>query len=68
MKKKTDFILFLSLISFILVNTAFYRIAEHGTDRSALILIFVLLIYYLESLKFDKKFTFRKILKYIMRK
>ena len=41
-KKKTDFILFLSLFSLILVNTAFYRIAEHGTDRSALILILVL--------------------------
>ena len=54
-KKKTNFILFLSLLSLILVNTAFYRIAEHGTDRSALILIFVFVIYYLESLKSDNK-------------
>ena len=51
-RKKYNFILFLSLLSFIYVNTAFYRIAEHGTDRSALILIFVMAIYYLKSLNF----------------
>tara|TARA_S200000501_G_C20841226_1_gene751640 strand:+ start:5 stop:1642 length:1638 start_codon:yes stop_codon:yes gene_type:complete len=50
-KGKKDFILFLSLISLIFVNTAFYRIAEHGTDRSALILVFVLVILYYETLK-----------------
>ena len=48
--QKTTFILFLSILSFIYINTAFYRIAEHGTDRSALILIFLLVIIYLESL------------------
>jgi len=48
--KKYSFILFLSVLSFVYINTAFYRIAEHGTDRSALILIFVLVITYLESL------------------
>ena len=51
-RKKYNFILFLSLLSFIYVNTAFYRIAEHGTDRSALILIFVMAIYYLKSVNF----------------
>ena len=51
-RKKYNFILFLSLLSFIYVNTAFYRIAEHGTDRSALVLIFVLAIYYLKSVNF----------------
>ena len=48
------------ILSFIYVNTAFYRLAEHGTDRSALILIFLLVITYLESLNilnnpFNKK-------------
>ena len=51
-RKKYNFILFLSLLSFIYVNTAFYRIAEHGTDRSALILIFIMAIYYLKSVNF----------------
>ena len=51
-RKKYNFILFLSLLSFIYVNTSFYRIAEHGTDRSALILIFVMAIYYLKSVNF----------------
>ena len=38
------FISFLCLISFIFVNIFFYRISEHGTDRSAQILIFLLII------------------------
>ena len=51
-KKKLNknlFIIFLSLFSFIFVNTVFSRIAEHGTDRSALILILLLSIIFLES-------------------
>ena len=51
-KKKTNFLLFLSITSLLLINGAFYRIAEHGTDRSALILIFVLVITYYQSLKY----------------
>ena len=47
--KKRDFILVLSLLSLIFINTIFYRLAEHGTDRSALILIFILAINYLEE-------------------
>ena len=50
-KKNADIILFLSLLSLLIINTTFSRIAEHGTDRSALILIFILVIYYLESLR-----------------
>lgn len=63
-KKKTDLILFLSLFSLILVNTAFYRIAEHGTDRSALILILVFVINYLESLKVHHKFVLKNFKNY----
>ena len=51
--KKIDYILFLSLFSLIYINSSFARISEHGTDRSALILIFVMTIYYLKSLKFE---------------
>ena len=56
--KKNYFILFLSVLSFTYINVAFYRIAEHGTDRSALILIFLLVITYFESLStLEKKIT-----------
>ena len=51
--KKIDYIFFLSLLSLVYINSSFARIAEHGTDRSALILIFVMAIYYLKSLEFD---------------
>ena len=47
--KKFNFIFILSLFSLLFINTIFYRLAEHGTDRSALILIFILAIYYLEG-------------------
>jgi len=61
-KNKNLFIIFLSLFSFILVNTAFSRISEHGTDRSALILIFLLSIVFLDSLnsKFQDFKYFKK--------
>ena len=42
--KKYDFIFFLTFLSFLFINIFFYRLAEHGTDRSAQILIFILFI------------------------
>ena len=53
------------------INTIFYRLAEHGTDRSALILIFILAIYYLEGTnrklnKINFKQYYQKILIMIM--
>ena len=47
-------ILFLSILSLVYINTIFTRIAEHGTDRSALILVFVMSVYYLKSISFKK--------------
>ena len=47
---KNLFVIFLSLFSFIFINTVFSRISEHGTDRSALILIFLLSIIFLENI------------------
>ena len=41
---KTDSVFYLSLLTFIFINVFFYRLAEHGTDRSAMILIFILII------------------------
>ena len=54
--KKNNFnnVLFLSVLSIIYINTIFARIAEHGTDRSALILIFVMSVFYLKSLSIKK--------------
>ena len=51
-KNKTyDFVFFLTILSFLFINTFFYRIAEHGTDRSAQILIFILFIEILSLLR-----------------
>jgi len=35
---------FLSLLSFIFINIFFYRISEYGTDRAAMILVFLFII------------------------
>ena len=42
--KKIDFIFFFVLSSLLFINIFFYRISEHGTDRSAQILIFLLIV------------------------
>ena len=46
-EKKNNQFFFLNLLAFVFVNVFFYRIAEHGTDRSAQILIFLFFIYIL---------------------
>ena len=59
--KRYDFIFFLTFLSFLFINIFFYRLAEHGTDRSAQILIFVLFIevfnLYRKSTSIDLNFT-----------
>ena len=52
--KKIDFIFFLSLCFFIFINIFFYRLQEHGTDRSAQILILILFLQLLTFLNFGK--------------
>jgi len=49
--KKINYITFFSLLVLIFINVFFYRIGEHGTDKSAQILIFLLII---ETLLFIK--------------
>ena len=44
-EKKNNQFFFLNLLAFIFINVFFYRLAEHGTDRSAQILIFLFFIY-----------------------
>ena len=48
--KEISFIYYFSLLSFIFINIAFYRLAEHGTDRSAQILLVLIFILILEIL------------------
>ena len=43
-RNKIDFINFLSLASFMFINIFFYRLSEYGTDRAAMILIFIFII------------------------
>jgi hypothetical protein len=53
-QKKYDKFFFLSLLFFVFTLIFFYRIAEHGTDRSAQILIFLLIIKLLVIINFDE--------------
>ncbi len=52
------FFIFILSFSFIFINTIFYRIAEHGTDRSALILIFVLIAIIIDRISTKKNLSF----------
>ena len=49
--KKYDFLFYLTLLSFLFINIFFYRISEHGTDRSAQILVLILSIEILSLLR-----------------
>ena len=59
--KKITFVNFLSLFSFIFINVFFYRLSEYGTDRAAMILIFLFIIELLNFIhikKFEKSHLF----------
>ena len=62
-RKRYDYIFLLTLFSFLFINIFFYRLSEHGTDRTAQILIFILFIEILNLIRSNillKKF-FSKI-------
>jgi hypothetical protein len=63
-KKNINYLTYLSLLSFVFVNIFFYRIQEHGTDRSAQILILILFIELisLKNLKVLLEENFSKII------
>jgi len=54
-KKNFDFLYFLSLLSFIFINIVFYRISEHGTDRSSQILLIIIFLLFFEILYTKEK-------------
>lgn len=64
-KNEINFLYFLSLLSFCFVNVVFYRIGEHGTDRSAQIILFLIFITFFE-IKFLKSIVKKKILLNLM--
>ncbi len=47
---------YLSLLFLIFINIFFYRIQEHGTDRSAQILVLILFLYLISFVNFEKNF------------
>ena len=51
---KINYITYFALLTIIFINIFFYRISEHGTDKSAQILIFLLLIEILIFLNLNK--------------
>ena len=57
--KEGIYIILLSLLSLVLANVFFYRMAEHGTDRSAQIVVLIVVI---EILQFINRSNFDKIL------
>ena len=50
-----NFLFFYSLLSLLFINIAFYRIAEHGTDRSPQILLILIFLVFFETLYVEKK-------------
>ena len=62
--KKVSYVLYFSLLNFSLINIFFYRLSEHGTDKSAQILILLIvsniLIYLTNNIK--DPFRLNKIL------
>ena len=58
--KKSSLIKFYSLLSLIFILVIFYRLAEHGTDRSGQILLFIIIVFILEILT-EKNLNLKKI-------
>ena len=52
--KKFSFIYFFGLLSFIFVNIVFYRLGEHGTDRSSQILLILIFLIFFEIIYLEK--------------
>ncbi|MDA7573461.1 hypothetical protein N8745_04285, partial [Candidatus Pelagibacter sp.] len=61
--KKINFLGFYCLMALMFINIFFYRIGEHGTDRSAQILIFLLIleVLSLNNLNLSDKITVNKL-------
>ena len=65
-EKKLNFIHFLSLLSFVFINIFFYRLSEYGTDRAAMILIFLFIIELLNFVNLKNIKTFNLFYIYLL--
>jgi len=65
-KKKLYFTYFLSLFFLCFVNVVFYRIGEHGTDRSAQIIVFLIFITFFEIKFSDNKETKKTLIELLL--
>ena len=61
-KRQFDISYFLTLLNFTFVNVVFYRIGEHGTDRSGQVLLFLSFIIFCELFFFKKNKNEKNIL------
>ena len=64
--KRVSSTLYLSLISLVFINVFFYRLAEHGTDRSAMILIIVTIIELFSLINIHRDVNKNSFLKFIV--
>ena len=64
--EQLNFIHFLSLLSFIFINIFFYRMSEYGTDRAAMILIFLFVIELLNFVNLKNIKTFNLFYIYLL--
>ena len=58
-EKEINFLYYLNILLILFFCIFFYRVQEHGTDRSAQILILILFFQFLYFLKFDNQSEFR---------
>jgi len=63
---RLNLIHFLSLLSFVFINIFFYRISEFGTDRAAMILIFLFIIELLNFVNLKNIKTFNLFYIYLL--
>ena len=64
--ENSTFITFLGLAAFIFINIFFYRLGEHGTDRSAMILIILLFVNLLFFINNNTKLIDENLLKLLI--
>ena len=55
LKKKINFLFFLSLLFLTFVNIVFYRLGEHGADKSSQILLLLIFLIFFEVIYFKEK-------------
>ena len=64
--ERLNLIHFLSLLSFVFINIFFYRISEYGTDRAAMILVFLFIIELLNFVNLKTIKTFNLFYIYLL--